>query len=241
MKPTPSGSEEVHVDCAQFREIVHDMDREQTQGFALRASALDHAETCGECSSLLNEVEVLDFALSRMAEEYAGERAPSRVETALRNEFRKQCGAEIRPRRSLRVTALGIAAGFVLVLGLSLRHWLVPTLGGPTDASPRSTVTKAQGTGTGVSTAGGEETASTDEDSTNGTDFVSLPYAADPATLEDATIVRVTLSRSALASFGVPVADMDTAEQIPADIALSEDGSPQAIRLVSADNVEQSY
>jgi hypothetical protein len=76
-------------------------------------------------------------------------------------------------------------------------------------------------------------------DSQDATGFVSLPYAADPATLEDGAVVRVVLSRSALASLGLPVADVGASEQVPADIVLSEDGAPQAIRLVSQASLEQ--
>ena len=63
--------------------------------------------------------------------------------------------------------------------------------------------------------------------------FVSLPYADDPATLEGGAVVRVVLSGSALASLGMPVPDLELTDQIPADILLSEDGAPQAVRLVS--------
>jgi hypothetical protein len=72
------------------------------------------------------------------------------------------------------------------------------------------------------------------------TNFVSLPYADDPGTLEGGTVVRVTLSRDALASFGMPVADWNANERIPADIALSVDGVPQAIRLVSDENLDHT-
>lgn len=62
--------------------------------------------------------------------------------------------------------------------------------------------------------------------------FVPLPYATDPATLEDGTVVRVELTRSALATMGMPVTDGGSLDTVPADIMLSEDGVPQAIRLV---------
>jgi hypothetical protein len=76
-------------------------------------------------------------------------------------------------------------------------------------------------------------------DSPDETAFVSLPYAADPATLENGAVVRVVLSRSALASLGLPVADVGVTEQVPADIVLSEDGAPQAIRLVAQADLDQ--
>ena len=48
-------------------------------------------------------------------------------------------------------------------------------------------------------------------------DFTPLPYADDPSMMEGGAVVRVILSRSALASFGVPIADTENSEQIPAD------------------------
>jgi hypothetical protein len=80
----------------------------------------------------------------------------------------------------------------------------------------------------------------TASDSEYATNFVSLPYADDPGALDGATVVRVTLSRAALASFGLPVADISPNDQVPADIALSEDGVPQAIRLVASADLDRT-
>ena len=63
-----------------------------------------------------------------------------------------------------------------------------------------------------------------------------VPYADDPAALEGGAIVRVTLPRSALRSFGLPVTESDGTERVFADLLVSEDGTPQAIRLVSDAN-----
>jgi len=64
-------------------------------------------------------------------------------------------------------------------------------------------------------------------------EFIPVPYADDPAALEGGAIVRVTLPRSALASFGLPIAESDGADRVSADLVVSQDGTPQAIRLVS--------
>ncbi len=64
-------------------------------------------------------------------------------------------------------------------------------------------------------------------------EFVPVPYAEDPAALEGGAIVRVTLPRSALASFGLPITESDGADRVSADLIVSQDGTPQAIRLVS--------
>ena len=66
--------------------------------------------------------------------------------------------------------------------------------------------------------------------------FMPLPFADDPSMMEGGSVVRVILSRSALASFGVPLTGTETREQIPADLVVSADGTPEAIRLV-AENV----
>ncbi|MFZ3201561.1 MAG: hypothetical protein WA175_10475, partial [Candidatus Acidiferrales bacterium] len=89
--------------------------------------------------------------------------------------------------------------------------------------------------GTAAQTA--EQPAASQDDSEYATAFVSLPYADDSAMADGGTVVRVVLSRSALASLGVPVADAGNTNPIPADIVVSEDGTPQAIRLVSQASV----
>jgi hypothetical protein len=76
--------------------------------------------------------------------------------------------------------------------------------------------------------------ASSDEAGTEyATDYVPLPYADDPQLLEGGSVVRVTLARSALESYGLPVDAMGTGDRVTADMILSEDGTPQAIRLVA--------
>jgi len=63
--------------------------------------------------------------------------------------------------------------------------------------------------------------------------FMALPYADDPDLLEGGAIVRMNLSRAALASFGLPVSELGDAEQIPADVVVNADGTPEAVRLVT--------
>ncbi len=64
-------------------------------------------------------------------------------------------------------------------------------------------------------------------------DFIALPYADDPDGVEGATVVRVELSGPALASLGMPVSLAGSSGSISADLLVSDDGTPQAIRLLS--------
>jgi hypothetical protein len=219
------------MDCAQFETIVHELERPGTDGFTRRASALAHAENCERCSVLLDKVMSLDFALDSLAVQASDEYAPARVEAALLAEFRRQHAEAARPARNYRlVAALAMAAALLLAVGITAPRWM--HLSSPSKAGQNASAQAATSAGNSGESAGAVENAAND-DSEYATNFVSLPYADDPGTLDGGTVVRVTLSRAALASFGVPVADMSSTEQIPADIALSEDGVPQAIRLVA--------
>ena len=220
------------MNCSQFEEVLHDLDRPGTRGLALRDVALAHAEICTPCAQLMTDAESLDFSLQVIATREAHLQAPPRIETNLLKEFRVQNAAVARRKMRGRLAALSVAAAILLALGLSLHHGSAP------GAQPGSN----SGTGGVNATAQTEPVEVADNrmlDSQDATGFVSLPYAADPATLEDGAVVRVVLSRSALASLGLPVSDVGASEQVPADIVLSEDGAPQAIRLVSQASLEQ--
>jgi hypothetical protein len=220
------------MDCSQFEEVLHDLDRPGTRGLALREVALAHAEWCSHCAQLMTDAESLDFSLQMMATRDAHLQAPPRIEAALLREFRQQIAAASGRKMRGLLAGLGAAAAILLALGLSLRHGSIsgtrPTSGTGTNRAAVTTQT--------VTVEVAEQRLS---DSADSTSFVSLPYAADPATLEQGTVVRVVLSRSALASLGLPVTDVGAAGQVPADIVLSEDGAPQAIRLVSQASLEQ--
>jgi hypothetical protein len=180
------------------------------------------------------EVEALDFSLRGLAAQEADLQAPSRVGTALIAEFRREKTAASQRRVRWQVAVLGTAAALLLALGVSLGHRGNAVLKGGL----------APGISAGSASQSGRTTASADlqqspaldvdpGDSEYATAFVPLPYADDPTASDGGTVVRVVLSRSALASLGLPVTDMEETDQIPADIVLSEDGAPQAIRLVS--------
>jgi hypothetical protein len=229
------------MDCAQFEEIVHELERVGTHGFARRREALAHAESCERCGVLLDKVISLDFALDSLAVQDAGEHAPARVQAALLAEFKRQHAEAARPRPKYTYLAtLAAAAALILAVGIEVPRWIGRKTNQTVGSGQHASVTpKAAANVSGAQTAAndGNSAASESEYATN---FVALPDADDPGTLEGGTVVRVTLSRAALASFGLPVADMSATDRIPADIALSEDGVPQAIRLVASADLDQS-
>lgn len=240
--------------CSEFEEIVHELDRPGTKGNELREEALIHAESCGYCGVLLTETESLDFGLARIANEAGRGVASSCVETALLQEFRRAKGTSDRRRMQWKMAAIGVAAALFLVLEISLQRFYAPSHGlgnapqpslakssdevnRPSIESPRDIVQdnlKSRSVATHVSPA---PQASESDETEVAQNFTPLPYADDPSMIEGGSVVRVILSRSALTSLGMPLSSIENREQIPADLVVSADGTPEAIRLV-AQNVD---
>jgi len=64
--------------------------------------------------------------------------------------------------------------------------------------------------------------------------FTPLPDSDDSLPLDGGAVIRVTMQKSLLASFGLPVGDDEAAstEQIAADVLVDQAGTPRAIRVV---------
>jgi len=231
------------MNCSQFEEILHELDRPGTNGFAGRDAAFAHAESCDQCMQLLTQSEALDFAFRTISERTGREQAPPGTEAALLNEFRRRKAAASRVR-SWQIAAVGIAA--VLLLGLAARfHYGPSETANTTESAKPTAASKAarEDTDTAVpapSVANRQQEVAENQgpDPESAAPFIALPYADDALNSEGATIVRVILSRPALASLGLPVSDIGTGDRIPADIVMSEDGAPQAIRLVAQSDMD---
>jgi hypothetical protein len=230
------------VDCTQFQNIVHEIERPGTEGFALRDSALSHAESCSKCARLMTEAESLDAGLRAMMAAAATEKAPPSVEAVLMAELRSKRAAYRRSRVHRQVAALSTAAVALLAVGFGLHHWAqrpigMPKVAGPIQSpgSPRVAAISAAAGATAQ-----DLTMEIDAgDSEYATSFVPLPYADDPSAIDDGAVVRVEMPRAALASFGLPVAAMESDGTVRADLIVSADGTPQAIRLVPQDGASR--
>jgi hypothetical protein len=236
------------MDCVQFREIYHELDRSGTSGFIFRERALAHAEACAGCGALLTDGEALDFALRNLAQQRDGSVASPRVEAALLREFQrvKHVGQQRRIYRQLAI--LSTAAVILLALGLGVHYRIVSkarntppqvasTVVKPAAETPVISATPASPNSSKAALASNTQSkpasVNPPDDNEYAEEFVPLPYADDPAALEGGAIVRVTLPRSALASFGLPLTESDGTDRVAADLVVSQDGTPQAIRLVS--------
>jgi hypothetical protein len=248
-------NEAIPMDCATFQDIVHDLDRAGTPGAKQCESALAHAESCESCAALLTQVEWLEFSLAKLTEIGGGRQASPRLEATLLRELRSTKDFAARKQLRWRLAALTTAAALFLVLGLALRHrglsspvavhqvaiqspHNTPQLGSVPSSEntrPAAPVTLDPHTTNPVVVL--SQPASHDSDDADGTpdaaSFFRLPYADNSAALDGGAIVRVKLPRAALASFGLPVADTGDTRRILADLIVSADGTPEAIRLIS--------
>jgi len=237
------------MDCAQFDLILHDLDRPGTRGAAMCELAFAHAESCNRCAELLNQSECLDFNLLRLKGEISSKQVPAHVESALLQEFRRVNRESARRTLLHRAALIGAAAAVLAALGFSLRpHQPAPAPGTPSasnlPAVAPTPIPSSSARGNSLTAASSpahasivpanRSAANSEADSADyAASFMPLPYADDSLADEDATIVRVQISRAALASFGLPVIEGDGAEPLYADLLLSADGTPQAIRLLS--------
>ena len=239
------------MDCTQFKEIYQELDRPGTSGYRFRERALSHAEACPRCGALLTEGEALDFALRNLAESSARWEASPRIEANLLRVLQQAKLAGSRQRIRKQFAILGAAAAVLLALGIGVHQRIM-------SGARTTSLEAASGTGSptartateavaGGSTTPGESTsvasasANQADDNEYAEDFVPVPYADDPAALEGGAIVRVTLPRSALASFGVPITESEGTDRVSADLIVSQDGTPQAIRLVSQENANSDF
>jgi hypothetical protein len=262
-------SEANPMDCATFENIIHDLDRTGTPGAAQSESALAHAESCHTCAALLRQAECLEFSLRKLAGSVARRRAPSRVEAALLEDFRRS--KAVAAHRQIRhgLAAAAIASALFLMLGLALRYrdstsWALvpevaikfphqaPALGSvppghparlaPAGAPEAFDAPMANRSAVPRPTAANKPNDSSDSGETaNAASFVRLPYADDSVSLDGGAIVRIELPRAALASLGLPVSDSGDTQRILADLIVSSDGTPEAIRLISDSNARQEF
>lgn len=216
---------------------------EESLGFALQKIAQETARMPG---SARVETELLKA--------FRQEAKPALIETI-----------PMRPGMRWGIVALGIAAAVLLVLGtLIYQRNLAPAPNVPAtnavvnpsakpsdspapqalEASAQDPVSNlatspsaANAASSGVTPNAKKSATANDAEPTEyATAFVPLPYADDPSALEGGSVVRVTLARSVLESYGLPAEGLGAGDRVTADMIVSEDGTPQAIRLVAVED-----
>ena len=239
------------MNCAEFEALIPDLNRPETRGKPEYEAALAHASSCVPCSNRLAEAESLDRSLRALAAEDFSKQASARIEANLLREFRETKTAATRHKVNWQAAAIGIAAVALLAVGVSLRYRPAKTADrAPLAQTPAPVLQADVHNPADGAVARKPELANSkaptrskhrlrpvpsqlEADSSEAATFITLPYADDPSTFDEGAVVRVEMPRAALASFGLPVAFAPSNDLVRADLLVAQDGTPQAIRLVS--------
>jgi|SRR5579875_350687 len=222
------------MDCGEFREFVHELALENVRGAkilgaATAVSARFHSQTCRPCAERLREAELLADALKITTEDAAQSGTLPKVEAALMNAFREHRRsleqARIRQRR-LRLSGAEWMAVAAATITLAFAGWrlLRPHTHG-------AQITQMDGSALHTNTAAPRRAVPVDTTRPDA-DFVPLPYGESFPDSDSAVVVRVSMTRSALASLGYPIAAGREDEVVRADLIVGEDGWPRAVRIV---------
>ena len=193
--------------CAEFEGLILELVRDPSLPGGQREQAAAHAQVCTRCGDRLAGELALTAGLRALAASAQAEQAPWTVEAALRRAFVPvEAPAPVR-RLAWRLPA-AVAAGALLALSVGYRLTHPPTVSEPPAAASAPAASQPYAP------------------------FYPLLYGDDLSTMEAGGVVRVRLTRAALASFGVPVSEERRTERVEAEVLLGEDGLARAIRLV---------
>jgi hypothetical protein len=231
------------MNCTEFRSLIQDLAREDASADASVISALAHAESCRACDALLRDAERLTASLRSLAAQHNFDAAPAPVETALLAAFQQQYSRAPRVRPAakriggwLAISAAGLAAAALLaVLLTGYRPGTSPESPRVPEAAPGETTRPAAS----PRATWADYTVDGETEEQAAAAYIPLNASFDPSWLEGGAIVRVVLSRPALESLGVPVIAGNDGEML-ADMVVSNDGTPEAIRVVDwqASNIQ---
>ncbi len=235
------------MNCEEFELRGLDLDRADADPQEAAAAA-KHAEICGRCSAMLESWREVKCDLRGLRESTRLDSAPARVEMRLKQELRTRREARV-PRSVVAVAAWAFAAAAVLigVVGwgtwqrtrhgqeLSRQKVAVPSVPTQIPAGPDSDLLASERENENAlpvepkkSSGNAKLEVAKDEDPGK---FTLLPGSLATET-EETAIVRVRMQRGALGTLGLPVNEERAGEWIQVDLLVSNDGLPQAVRLV---------
>jgi hypothetical protein len=234
------------MNCKQFEDLTHEIAAGKLADATLMRSVLDHAASCHQCAAHLAEAHAVQSSLSALRDHDRAAETPALLETTLRAEFLRARTQSVAPPIAARSwLALSGIAAVILFAALVVAHYLPRLLNrspqpNPVAASPTPPAPAAPPIlhpASSAPNAANNNVARSrprhrPQESATMTDFIQLPYADDPSTVESGIVVRLQMSRSSLAWLGLSLPITDSSDRIVADLLINQSGTPQAIRFV---------
>jgi len=220
----PITCEELALACLDFRSIPEGSER---------LAVLEHLRQCPQCAALHENLQTLQDDLRHLGLETKDAETPSRVQMRLMQEFRSKHKTE-KTRRTVLTGSWAIAASAAIVAAVwwtSWRHDHGLSAFGRKATAPIAKVDANRVSA--VHPAAGLEIGEALVASSTSGDFTLLP-GSTPSPMEDATVVRVEMQRSALGAFGFTVNEEHASDLIQVDLLVGDDGLPQAVRLLES-------
>jgi hypothetical protein len=218
MRKPKSRKEEQRMNCQSFDELVSELAKDSLDE-AMRKDALSHSATCTECLQKLHQ----QTLLSNMLQEYRNNlpKHSSKPSDELLSRFRERKLKRPAFYRSWYFQAaaifiFGLVGGILYKFGTAPIDLKVPTAFVSTK------------TNTGSAWKVGEEPIRYANREIT-TEFIPL---FDNGAMNPARMVRVKMNRDALMQLGLSMPETRSKQPIVADVLLSEEGTPQAIRFV---------
>jgi hypothetical protein len=205
------------MNCAEFESVVEALGRGDPMEEGVRRGALSHAEKCAACSRQLDEARALTAVLRSVAQRNRQSVVSPSVEARLMEAFDDRSAVT-------RVSVWRYRAFVGAVASLFLFGAALMTLAPPPSPLARDKRPAAIAPTVDARTADVEEIA---------TEFFPLQGDLDLDEQESSEIVRVSLPRTTLLAFGLPMNEERAFEPLQAEILVGEDGAARAIRFLT--------
>jgi hypothetical protein len=218
------------MNCQQFKAIFVDVVR-NLENAANEQAVRDHAEKCAECGELFSREKWLTHALYDLAEEdkkiYVSETMNDKLGIAFRelHALERESPSFQWSRTSWQMAA---AIAILVLGGLLLFQTRFSGTKWEQDKTPAAKVLPVL-----RHEASGQKLGNIQLETAN-TEIATEFFSLAPSNQASGSLqrVRVILPRNALLQFGLPMNEERSAEPITADLLVSEEGTPRAIRFV---------
>lgn len=204
------------MNCREWTTELVDNARRNGRVAELSFELRTHLASCAHCQERWEAERHLNSHLATIRNRTAGMRSHAVSREALMQNF-----ARIHRRPVVPSWGWALAAAAALVLAVLIGHVFGRTAG--TRAAHQVQKQKAV-----VYEA--RQMLSNDASALSSDDFIAVPYTPPLAPGEMVRLVHADLDPQALASMGVEV-DPSTADRLPADVVVGEDGLPRAVRI----------